>query len=146
MAIPQQYLFITFKNMLISFFFKNTFNFVGLIFKLCFNIFQYTILKTRSYFLYKNLNINLDIIFIQKQPFRGLLRKRCSENMQQIHFRMGVLLSIVIIYVAFCGDYGDIILNNVVSLFGSRDIKMSRSLFCTTLKKFFLHPVSIFRI
>ena len=24
---------------------------------------------------------------IQKQPFRGILRKRCSENMQQIYRR-----------------------------------------------------------
>ena len=28
-----------------------------------------------------------DIFVIQKQPFRGVLRKRCSKNVQQIHKR-----------------------------------------------------------
>ena len=26
-------------------------------------------------------------VLVQKQPFRGVLRKRCSENMQQIYRR-----------------------------------------------------------
>ena len=46
-----------------------------------------------------SLIFDITSFYIQKRPSRGVLRKRCSENMQQIyrtpmpkHFRMGVLL------------------------------------------------------
>ena len=35
---------------------------------------------------------NLVYRVAQKQPSRGVLRKACSENMQYLHFDMGVLL------------------------------------------------------
>ena len=46
-----------------------------------------------------SLIFEITSFYLQKRPSRGVLRKRCSENMQQIyrtpipkHFRMGVLL------------------------------------------------------
>ena len=45
-------------------------------------------LKTKNSFPVLSLTLDKKIqILIQRQPSRGVLRKRCSENMQQIYKR-----------------------------------------------------------
>ena len=42
----------------------------------------------REFLIFSNNSVHVDVkVNVQKQPFRGVLRKRCSENMQQIYMR-----------------------------------------------------------